>query len=152
MVGASELGVPRCWTRGGLTVTALADEFSDPLWAPRGQYRALLQFIMNWNNWPSRADREAMLDGPPPADMPEEQRARIAAVVSCLCERDGLAVPGWTRGVKARRRGGVLLVNDDYLRNRLGWADAWCRSIRRGTPGAAQRHRVWFEAETLHKR
>lgn len=145
--------VPRCWTRGGLTVTSLADEFADPAWEPRGKYRALFQFIMNWNNWPSRTDREAMLDGPPPAEMPEEERARIAAVVACLCERDGHPTPSWTLGVRARKRGGVMLIVDDhYLRNRFGWVDGFDRYVRRDTPSAAKPHRVWFEPATLDKR
>ena len=41
------------WAAGrGAAVRSVAykKEFNDPGWAPRGQYRALKQFIMNWNN------------------------------------------------------------------------------------------------------
>ena len=148
-----ELDVPRCWTRGGLTVSSLAAEFADPSWAGRGKYRALLQFIMNWNNWPSSADRMAMLDGPPGKGLSLDERARVAAVVECLCERDGIPVPDWVNGVRARGSG-VMLVDDDGYREwgRFGLADGFSRIVRRRTPTEARRHRVWFEPETLEKR
>ena len=145
-------GIPKCWTRGGLTVTGLVDEFADPAWAARGKYRALLQFIMNWNNWPDPDDRNAMLDGPPSDELTEEEKARIAAVVKCLCERDGYPVPEWVHGARARKRGGVMLVLDQHYRNRFGIADGFYRVVRRETPKPARRHRVWFEPETLDKR
>ena len=141
----------KCWTRGGLTVTSLAEEFADPGWEARGKYRALLQFIMNWNNWTSREDRDAMLDGPPPDEMPEDEKARIAAVVHCLCERDNHPIPEWVHSVRARRRGGVFLVNDWHLRNWVGRTTAFGRLVRRRTPATARQYRVWFEAETLSK-
>ena len=144
--------VPVCWTRGGLTVTSLLDEFNDPGWEPRGKYRVLKQFIMNWNNWSSQEDRSAMLDGPPPAEMSEDEQARIAAVVHCLCERDGHPPPDWVRGKRARHRGGVLLFLDHHYRNRLGIVDGYDRLIKRDTPEIARRYRVWFLPESLEAR
>jgi len=141
--------LPVCWTRGGLSVMSLQREFDDPAWEPRGKYRALKQFIMNWNNWPSYEDRAVMLDGPPPAEMPEEEQARIAAVVHCLCERDGHPMPDWVHSKKAKRRGGVSLILDKHYRNRFGFADGFDRLVKRETPRAARVHRVWFLAETL---
>ena len=144
------MDIPACWTRGGLTVTSLAAEFRDPEWEPRGKYRVLKQFIMNWNNWPSHEDRAAMLDGPPPDELLEDEQARIAAVVHCLCERDSHPLPKWVQGKRARRRGGVSLFSDRYYRNRLGVADAYDRLIKRDTPKTARNYRVWFQAETLN--
>ena len=144
--------LPACWTRGGLTVTSLHEEFSDPAWEPRGKYRALKQFIMNWNNWPSPQDRSAMLDGPPPDDMPEDEQARIAAVVHCLCDRDGHPLPDWVRSKRARRRGGVSLIRDQHYRSRVGLVDGYDRLVRRETPMIARRYRVWFLPETLEAR
>jgi len=150
--GDTPRDVPVCWTRGGLTVTSLRDEFNAPDWEPRGQFRALKQFVMNWNNWPSQSDRAAMLDGPPPDDMPIEQRARIAAVVHCLCERDGHPIPDWVADKRAPRRGGVLLIADRHYRNRYGYADGFTRLVKRATPRTARGHRVFFEAALLDSR
>ena len=146
------MDVPVCWTRGGLTVTSLLAEFRDPGWEPRGKYRSLKQFIMNWNNWSEYRDRAAMLDGPPPDEMTEDEQARIAAVVHCLCERDSHPVPEWVQGKRARRRGGVSLFSDRYYRNRFGIADGFDRLVKRGTPEMARRYRVWFQAEMLNAR
>ena len=146
------IGLPVCWTRGGLTVTTLQREFNDPGWEPRGKFRSLLQFIMNWNNWPSHEDRSAMLDGPPPAGMPEAEKARIAAVVHCLCERDDHPLPNWVHGVKARCYGGVFLTDETSPHNKLGWTDGHSRIVKRRTHPHARKHRVWFEAEMLEKR
>ena len=144
--------LPACWTRGGLTVTSLREEFSDPAWEPRGKYRALKQFIMNWNNWPSQEDRSAMLDGPPPDDMPEDEQARIAAVVHCLCDRDGHPLPDWVKTKRARRRGGVSLIRDQHHRSRVGTVAGYDRLVKRETPKIAWRYRVWFLPETLEAR
>lgn len=143
-----------CWERGGCTVTRLQEEFSDPGWAPRGQYRALKQFIMNWNNWPSPEDRATMLDGPPPAEMPMDQQARIAAVVRCLCERDGHPLPAWVHTKRASRRGGgVRLLSDRRLKpSRFQRRSEFARILRGQTPPSARRHRVWFEAGILDSR
>ena len=145
-----EDGIPLCWTRGGLAVTDLHTEFQDPAWSARGQYRALLQFIMNWNNWADSEDRAAMLDGSPPEGMPDDQKARIAAVVHCLCERDGYPIPDWVHGHRARR-GGVFLTHDLKLGNRPFWPSVYTRHIRGATPATARRYRVWFDAKTLDK-
>lgn len=150
--GGSELDLPACWTRGGLTVASLQREFNDPGWAARGQYRALIQFAMNWNAWPSTFDRYAMIDSEPPDSMPMDQRARIAALVHCLCERDHFIVPDWTEGVRARRRGGVLLIDDARTCNMFGCLTDTARQVKRVTPEAALRYRVWFEPEILDRR
>ena len=142
--------IPVCWTRGGLTVTSLLAEFRDPGWEPRGKYRSLKQFIMNWNNWPSPKDRAAMLDGPPSDEMTEDEQARIAAVVHCLCERDSHPVPEWVHGKRARRRGGALLFGDQC--SGLLGLDGYGRLIKRDTPARARSHRVWFLPETLEAR
>ena len=147
--GALDLG---CWVRGGLTVTGLADEFAGKGWEPRGKYRAILQFIMNWNNWPDHDDRAAMLDGPPPDTLSEDEKARIAAVVHCLCERDSHPLPEWMRKYRANRRGGVRLISDRPYRNRWGWASGFNRTIKKRTPRSARHYKVWFDAETLNKR
>ena len=144
--------MPACWQRGGVTVMSLHVEFNDPAWAPRGKYRALKQFIMNWNNWPSREDRSAMLDGPPPDDMPADEQARIAAVVHCLCERDGHPLPEWVQTKRARRRGGVPLISDRHYRSRIGFVGGYGRLIKRETPKPARRYRVWFLPGMLEAR
>ena len=143
-----------CWARGGCTVRGLQREFNDPGWALRGQYRVLKQFIMNWNNWPSPEDRSAMLDGPPPSEMPMAQQARIAAVVRCLCERDGHPVPAWVHTRRASRRGGgVRLTSDRRLKTkRLRPCSGFAKILRQQTPPPARRHRVWFEADLLESR
>lgn len=140
------------WARGGLTVTGLLKEFRDPGWAVRGQYRALKQFIMNWNNWPARADRAAMLDGPPPRDMTRDEKARIAAVVRCLCERDNHPLPGWVRRTRPASKPGVMLISVEPVLRDTPAADAFGRIVMRDTPEAARRYRVWFEAEMLEAR
>ena len=139
-----EDGLPLCWTRGGLSVTTLADEFADPAWVKRGKYRSLLQFIMNWNNWPDEADRSAMLDGPPPDSLTMDEKARIAAVVHCLCDRDGWPIPEWVHELKARRRG-VSLIRDTYM------SRSYMRHIRRRAHRIAKMHRVWLEPGSLSK-
>ena len=148
---APDLG---CWERGGCTVSSLQQEFNDPGWVPRGQYRALKQFIMNWNNWPSSDDRAAMLDGPPPLEMPMDQQARIAAVVRGLCERDGHPVPAWVHTKRASRRGGgVRLLSDRRLKpSRFRPCSEFAKILRQQTPPSARRHRVWFEAGILESR
>lgn len=140
------------WVRGGLTVTGLQREFNDPGWELRGQYRATLQFIMNWNNWPSYEDRCAMLDGPPQDDMPQDQKARIAAIVHTLCDRDNHPIPDWVHGVRTRHRAGVYLTGDTPVRNCLGFLNGYARMIRRNTPRIPRLHRVWLEEESLNKR
>ena len=146
------LDPPACWTRGGLTVTTLEREFNDPGWVARGQYRSLIQFVMNWNAWPSTFDRYAMLDGAPSESMPQDQRARIAAVIHCLCERDAFLVPDWVPGVVARQRGGVSLVREEQLCNSWGFPTKEMRRVKRSTPRPARGHRVWFEPEILGRR
>lgn len=142
------------WERGGLTVTGLHREFADPAWLHRGQHRALKQFIMNWNNWPSFADRAAMLDGPPHKRMPRDRKARIAAVVHCLCERDHHPLPKWARRFRVSgRSGGVMLLSDTpFSRNGASAPSRFEVIIRDKTPSAAQRYRVWFDPSILDAR
>ena len=140
------------WARGGLTVTGLHREFADPGWRHRGKYRALKQFIMNWNNWPSYEDRAAMLDGPPHKSMSRDEKARVAAVVRCLCQRDGHPIPKWVRRARPSRLG-VALVDDLPIRSsRLGTLSPFARSVRDETPKPAAAYRVWFEPATLSVR
>ena len=136
------------WARGGLTVTGLLAEFRDPGWAIRGQYRALKQFVMNWNNFDSPTDRAAMLDGPP-RGMTRDEKARVAALVRCLCERDRHPLPGWVRRTRAARGPhGVFLIMDRSL-NDDAELMTYPRLIMDQTPLSAARYRVWFEAEFL---
>ena len=95
-----------------------------------------------------------MLDGPPPLVMPMDQQARIAAVVRCLCERDGHPVPKWVHTKRASRRGGgVRLLSDRRLKpNRFQAHSEFAELLRRQTPLSARRHRVWFEAGLLESR
>lgn len=138
------------YARGGLTVTGLLREFRDPAWAGRGQYRSLKQFIMNWNNWPDSADRSAMLDGRP-RGMPRDERTRVAAVVRCLCERDGRPLPWWVRLARpAKSRHGVFAISDRPLESpATGGMDRYSRAIRDCTPAPAHRYRVWFDPAFL---
>ncbi len=149
---SNTLDPPTCWTRGGLTVTTLEREFNDPGWAARGQYRSMIQFVMNWNNWPSTFDRYAMLDGEPSQSMPNDQRARIAAVVHCLCARDGFLIPDWVQGVVAQQRGGVSLTREARLCNRWGFLTKEIRLLKRRTPRLARKHKVWFEPDLLNRK
>ena len=107
---------------------------------------------MNWNNWPDFDDRAAMLDGAPPELLTDDEKARIAAIVACLCGRDNHPLPDWVHGLKARAPGGVCLISDRAHRNRWRWPSAFSRHVKRSTPEAARPYRVWFEAETLEKR
>ena len=106
---------------------------------------------MNWNGWPDPEDRAAMLDGPPSDTLTEDEKARIAAVVHALCERDGHPLPEWATGHRAARRGGIRLTADRPYRDRWRRPTAHSRRVKRRTPPAARTHRVWFDAATLDK-
>lgn len=150
--GLVRVGSADIWARGGLTVKKLQREFADPAWRHRGRYRAIKQFIMNWNNWPSREDRAAMLDGPPPKNAPLSEKARIAAVVHCLCERDRHPLPRWVRRFRGRCDGVMLLSEDRTVVDASSPVSRFEEIVRAETPAVAQSYGVWFEASLLNAR
>ena len=63
--------------------------------------------------------------------------ARISAVVHALCDRDGVAVPGWVYKHRSRRPIGVVASLDP--------ATEWGRVALADAPAACAYHDVWFD-------
>ncbi len=62
---------------------------------------------------------------------------RISAVVHALCDRDGVAVPGWVYKHRSRRPIGVVASLDP--------ASQWGRVALADAPTACAYHDVWFD-------
>ncbi len=62
---------------------------------------------------------------------------RISAVVHALCDRDGVAVPGWVYKHRSRRPLGVVASFDP--------ATEWGRVALADAPSACAYHDVWFD-------
>ena len=108
--------------------------------APAGQRTHLpyTMLIKDWAWWP--ADREAMIaDEPETADA--EERCRIAALVHALCDRDGIAAPGW---VLAHRSDRPLPLMPAVPAGGPLWA-----RITAGAPPACAYHNVWFSRRDI---
>lgn len=61
----------------------------------------------------------------------------ISAVVHALCDRDGVAVPGWVYKQRSRRPIGVVASFDP--------ASEWGRVALADAPSACAYHDVWFD-------
>ena len=106
----------------------------------RDHYRALVQFIKDWNYWV--ADRDEMLDGSPPPGGDPFHLACIAAVVHALTVRDGVEVPDWVHLYRAACEQTIsgIPVTTDF--GRLVAAEA---------PATCAHHGVYFEADLLRR-
>ena len=62
---------------------------------------------------------------------------RIAAVVHALCDRDGVAVPGWVYKHRSRRPIGLAASLDPTTE--------WARIALADAPSACAYHEVWFD-------
>ena len=86
-------------------------------------------------------DERAMLAAEEPAPFDPRWDAFLAAYIEYLCQRDGLAAPGWTR------RSGRYL-------EQMWWAADYFEYERGGvvvtTPTAFQAHGVWIAERDLH--
>ena len=106
----------------------------------RGGLRALVQFVKNWNR-AAPQDRLSMIahapDGPSAEDL-----ARIAVVVRCLAERDGVPVPDWV--FRHRMTPPVGLAGED-LESPFG------RWVRANSPAVCDDHGVYFDPELLDR-
>lgn len=104
----------------------------------RDHFRALVQFIKDWNYWV--ADRAEMLAGEPSGDADPFHLACIAAVVHALAARDSVEVPEW---VHRHRAEPPRLISGHSLDTNYG------RLIASEAPPVCARHGVYFEAEML---
>jgi len=66
---------------------------------------------------------------------------RIAAVVHALCDRDGVAVPGWVWKHRSRRPIGVPASLDP--------GSLYAREVLTDAPEACAYHRVWFDQSMI---
>lgn len=108
----------------------------------RGGVVALRELVKRWACFPQQ--RPVMV-----AQAPRRHRCydrftsrrhdlvRIAAVVHALCDRDGVAVPGWVYKHRSRRPIGVVASLDP--------ATEWGRVALAGAPSACAYHDVWFD-------
>ena len=106
----------------------------------RGQFRPLIQFVMVWNRCPEL--RREMLDGPPPDGGDRLHLATIAAVVHCLCARDGVEVPVWAslyRAEHERTISGIPVTTE------------FGRIVKAAAPPQCAPHGVYFDAEFLDR-
>ena len=104
----------------------------------RGQFQPLIQFVMNWNHRPEL--RAKMLEGPPPEGADRFHLASIAAVVHCLCARDGLTVPEWVHRYRVdpeRTLSGIPVTSD------------FGRLVKSAAPPQCAHHGVYIEPEAL---
>ena len=112
----------------------------------RGGVVALRELVKRWACFPQQ--RPTMI-----AEAPRRHRwydrftsrrrdlARISAVVHALCDRDGVAVPGWVWKHRSRRPIGVVASLDPSSNwGRLALADA---------PRACAYHDVWFDQSMI---
>ena len=106
----------------------------------RGCFRPLGQFAMAWNRHPEL--RAAMIDTPPPDGGDRFHLAAVAAVVHCLCARDGVAVPGWVHCYKADLEStlsGIPVTTD------------FGRMVKAAAPPQYAHHGVCIEPELLSR-
>ena len=113
----------------------------------RGRVVELRELCKQWTNT-DHVHRAAMVE-----EAPRRHRwwhrftrrrhdlTRIAAVGHALCDRDGVAVPGWVWRHRSRRYLGMcessVLATSSYLRDSI---DA---------PAACAYHRVWFDPASI---
>ena len=67
---------------------------------------------------------------------------RIAAVVHALCDRDGVAVPGWVWRHRSPRPVAITPLMD--LRS------SWAQQVLADAPAACAYHNVWFDSSMIH--
>ena len=103
---------------------------------------ALREFVKRWACFPQ--ERPIMI-----AEAPLRQRwhdrltsrrhdlVRISAVVHALCDRDGVAVPGWVHKHRSRRPIGLAASLDPTTE--------WARVALADAPSACAYHDVWFD-------
>ena len=104
----------------------------------RMRTRPLFQFIADWNWMPHR--RSEMIADPPPAKGDPFLLASLASVVHALCDRDGIPVPGWVKGVR---------VDEERTLSGLPADSKFGRVVRRKAPSACSEHGVYFEADEI---
>jgi len=104
-------------------------------------YRApLLQLICDWN---VAEDKSALIAEAPTYDGDDaELLAAIAVVVHALADRDGVRVPGWVLGHRAR---------SDVMLFGYAFDSPYARWVRLSSPAVCDPHRVWFHPRVLDK-
>ena len=112
----------------------------------RGGVVELRELVKRWACSPD--EREAMIAAPPRRhrrlDRFMRRRwdvARVAAVVHALCDRDGVAVPGWVWRHRSPRPEGITPLMD----LRSGWA----QRVLVDAPAACAYHNVWFDSSMI---
>lgn len=112
----------------------------------RGAVVELRELVKWWACFPD--EREAMIAAAPRRhrrlDRFTRRRwdlARIAAVVHALCDRDGVAVPGWVWKHRAPEPVGITPLMD----LRSGWA----QRVLADAPRACAHHNVWFDSSMI---
>lgn len=108
----------------------------------RGRIVDLRELVKCWAVYPNL--RAQMVADPPKRyrwyDRFNERRwdlARIAAVVHALCDRDGIAVPGWVWKHRCRRPVGIVASFDPNSN--------YGRAVLIDAPEACAYHNVWFD-------
>ena len=109
----------------------------------RGRVAALRELVKRWACLPEQ--RAAMIEQAPRRHrfydrwftVRSDDLARIAAVVHALCDRDGVAVPGWVSRHRARRPIGIVASLDP--------GSEYGRAVLADAPEACAEHRVWFD-------
>ena len=112
----------------------------------RGGIVELRELVKRWACCPEQ--RQAMVAGAPRRhrclDRFTRRRwdlARVAAVVHALCDRDGVAVPGWVWKHRAPRPVAITPLMD----LRSGWA----QRVLADAPAACAYHNVWFDSSMI---
>ena len=112
----------------------------------RGGVVELRELVKGWACFPEQ--RQAMIAAAPRRhrrlDRFTRRRwdlARIAAVVHALCDRDGVAVPGWVWKHRAAEPVGITPLMD----LRSGWA----QRVLADAPAACAYHNVWFDSSMI---
>ena len=108
----------------------------------RGGVVALRELVKRWACFPQQ---RPMMIGQAPRryrwyDRFTSRRhdlVRISAVVHALCDRDGVAVPGWVYKHRSRRPIGVVASFDPTTE--------WGRVVLADAPSACAYHDVWFD-------
>ena len=109
----------------------------------RGRVVALRELVKRWACLPEQ--RAAMIQQAPRRhrfydrwfSVRRYDLARIAAVVHALCDRDGVAAPGWVSRHRARRPIGIVASFDP--------GSEYGRAVLADAPEACAVHGVWFD-------
>lgn len=118
-------------------VTALVRSKKRPSGRPDG---VILQFIMDWNRQGS--ERKIILGGELPDGTDRDCRAKAAAVIRALCERDGLETPRWAVGCRAK---------SDIVLFGIPSGTSYAQYIKQRSHHICEDYKVWFLPDTLDR-